>query len=126
VIAEQLMKSVNLNETTTANKPKPQANPHVGKFEVVSSSYLSNPSFPGYSSKAWYLFADPNRLPALEVAFLNGVDRPTVEKTDADFNTLGIQFRGYIDFGVREQDSILPQLQKLKFRWFKRKIEELN
>jgi len=27
-----------------------------------------------------------------------------VEKTDADFNTLGIQFRGYIDFGVREQD----------------------
>jgi len=104
VIAEQLMKSVNLNETTTANKPKPQANPHVGKFDVVSSSYLSNTSFTGYSSKAWYLFADPNRLPALEVAFLNGVDRPTVEKTDADFNTLGIQFRGYIDFGVREQD----------------------
>lgn len=104
VIAEQLMKSVNLNETTTANKPKPQVNPHVGKFEVVSSSYLSNPSFPGYSSKAWYLFADPNRLPAIEVAFLNGVDRPTVEKTDADFHTLGIQFRGYIDFGVREQD----------------------
>ncbi|HOQ06012.1 MAG TPA: Mu-like prophage major head subunit gpT family protein [Anaerohalosphaeraceae bacterium] len=104
VIAEQLMKSVNLNETTTANKAKPQANPHVGKFEVVSSSYLSNTSFPGSSSKAWYLFADPNRLPAIEVAFLNGVDRPTVEKTDADFNTLGIQFRGYIDFGVREQD----------------------
>ena len=76
----------------------------MGKFDVVSSSYLSNTSFTGYSSKAWYLFADPNRLPALEVAFLNGVDRPTVEKTDADFNTLGIQFRGYIDFGVREQD----------------------
>ena len=104
VIAEQLMQSINLNETTTANKPKPQVNPHVGKFEVVSSAYLSNPSFAGSSGKAWYLFADPNRLPALEVAFLNGVDRPTVEKTDADFNTLGIQFRGYIDFGVREQD----------------------
>jgi hypothetical protein len=28
----------------------------------------------------------------------------TVEKTDADFNTSVIQFRGYIDFGVREQD----------------------
>ena len=65
---------------------------------------ISNASFPGASSKAWYLMADPNRLPAIEVAFLNGVDRPTVEKTDADFNTLGIQFRGYIDFGVREQD----------------------
>jgi len=104
VAAEMLMKSTQLNETTTANKPKPSTNPHVGKFDVVSSVYLSNVSFNGASSKAWYLLADPNRLPAIEVAFLNGVDRPTVEKTDADFNTLGIQFRGYIDFGVREQD----------------------
>ncbi|OQB78598.1 MAG: Mu-like prophage major head subunit gpT [Planctomycetes bacterium ADurb.Bin126] len=104
VPAELLMKSVQLNETTTANKGKPNTNPHVGKFDVVSSVYLSNASFTGHSSKAWYLLADPNRLPAVEIAFLNGVDRPTVEKTDADFNTLGIQFRGYIDFGVREQD----------------------
>jgi len=104
VPAEMLMKSVQLNETTTANKAKPSTNPHVGKFEVVSSVYLSNASFTGASSKAWYLLADPNRLPAIEVSFLNGVDRPTLEKTDADFNTLGIQFRGYIDFGVREQD----------------------
>jgi len=104
VPAELLMTSLQLNETTTANKGKPSANPHVGKFEVVSSVYLANTSFSGASSKAWYLLADPNRLPAIEIAFLNGVDRPTVEKTDADFNTLGIQFRGYIDFGVREQD----------------------
>jgi len=104
VPAEMLMKSTLLNETTTANKGKPSTNPHVGKYQVVSSVYLSNASFPGASGKAWYLLTDPNRLPAIEVAFLNGVDRPTVEKTDADFNTLGIQFRGYIDFGVREQD----------------------
>jgi len=104
VPAEMLMKSILLNETTTADKPKANTNPHAGKFQVVSSVYLSNASFTGASSKAWYLLADPNRLPAIEVAFLNGVDRPTVEKTDADFNTLGIQFRGYIDFGVREQD----------------------
>jgi len=104
VPAEQLMVSINLNETTATGKPKPQTNPHVGKFDVVSSVYLSNAAFPGNSSKAWYLMADPNRLPTLEVAFLGGVDRPTVERADADFNTLGIQFRGYIDFGVREQD----------------------
>jgi hypothetical protein len=104
VAAEMLMKSVQLNETTTTNKPKPTTNPHVGKFDVVSSVYLANASFTGASSKAWYLLADPNRLPSIEVAFLNGVDRPTVEKTDADFNSLGILFRGFIDFGVREQD----------------------
>jgi hypothetical protein len=104
VAAEMLMKSLQLNETTTANKAKPATNPHAGKFDVVSSVYLSNTSFTNASNKAWYLLADPNRLSAIEVAFLNGVDRPTVEKTDADFSTLGVQFRGYIDFGVREQD----------------------
>jgi phage major head subunit gpT-like protein len=104
VTAEMLMKSLQLNETTTANKGKPSTNPHAGKFEVVSSAYMSNTTFTGASSHAWHLLADPNRAAAIEVAFLNGVDRPTVEKTDADFNTLGVQFRGYIDFGVREQD----------------------
>jgi hypothetical protein len=34
------------------------------------------------------------------VAFLNGNQSPTVEQADADFNTLGIQMRGYHDFGV--------------------------
>jgi len=104
VLSEQLMSSLKLNETTTANKPKPTDNPHAGKFTPVSSAYLGNASIPGHSTKAWYLFADPNRLPALEVAFLNGVDRPTVERAEADFNTLGVQFRGFIDFGVKEQD----------------------
>ncbi|MDD3587844.1 MAG: hypothetical protein PHQ75_11750, partial [Thermoguttaceae bacterium] len=102
VIAELLMKSTTINEMT--NTPKPDANPHVGKYNIVSSTYLGNGSFDGASSKAWYLLADPNRLPALEVAFLGGMDRPTIERADADFNTLGVQFRGYIDFGVREQD----------------------
>jgi len=110
VPAEMLMKSVTLNETTHVNPDtkesvsKPSANPHVGKFEVVSSVYLGSAAVTGYSPTAWYLLADPNRLPSIEIAFLNGMDRPTVEKTDADFNTLGIVFRGYIDFGVREQD----------------------
>ena len=102
VIAELLMKSTLLNESPS--QPRPSMNPHTGKFRVVSSSYLSNSSFTGASAEAWYLLSDPNRLPALEVAFLGGMDRPTIERADADFNTLGIQFRGYIDFGVREQD----------------------
>jgi hypothetical protein len=104
VAAETLMKSLTVNETTTENKPKPVNNPHAGKFETVSTPYLSSSAFEGNSVSAWYLFADPRRLPALEVAFLGGQDRPTVERADADFNTLGIQFRGYIDFGVKEQD----------------------
>lgn len=104
VTASQLMNATAVNETTTTNKPKVATNPHAGKFDVMTSAYLSNSTFAGASNKAWYLFADPNRLPAFEVAFLNGKQTPTVERADANFNTLGIQFRGYIDFGVKEQD----------------------
>jgi len=103
-LAQRIYTSQQVNETTTANKPKPVDNPHVGKFEPISSAYLSNSSFTGYSSAAWYLFADPNRLPAIEVAFLNGEERPTVQQVDAEFNMLGVLFRGFIDFGVKEQD----------------------
>jgi hypothetical protein len=104
VAAETLMKSLTVNETTEPNNPKPTVNPHAGKYEVVSTPYLSSKAFEGNSASAWYLFADPLRLAALEGAFLDGKDRPTVERADADFNTLGILFRGYLDFGVKEQD----------------------
>ena len=75
-----------------------------GAYNVVSSSWLANSLITGYSAKAWYLFADPVRAAAMEVAFLNGVETPTVEQAEADFNTLGIQFRGFLDFGVAFQD----------------------
>ena len=104
VAAEVLMKSQTVNESTDPDKPKPVNNPHAAKFETVSTPYLASAAFTGHSATAWYLFADPRRLAALEVAFLGGQDRPTVERADADFNNLGIQFRGYIDFGVKEQD----------------------
>ena len=79
-------------------------NPQVGRFSVVTSSYLSATAMNGSSLTAWYLLLDPNRLAAFETSFLNGKDKPTVERADADFDTLGIQFRGYIDFGVSAQD----------------------
>lgn len=105
VTAEQLMASLKLTEGGGSSKSKvPTDNPHAGKFEVACSAYLSNAAISGSSSLAWYLGADPNVLPAWEVAFLNGVDRPTVQSADADFDTLGIQFRGWVDFGVRQQD----------------------
>jgi hypothetical protein len=57
-------------------------------------------SYTGSSSAAWYLMADPNQLPTIEIAALNGRVEPTVETADADFSTLGIQMRGYSDVGV--------------------------
>ncbi|MEO2033863.1 MAG: hypothetical protein ABGZ35_17435, partial [Planctomycetaceae bacterium] len=40
-IADQLHNDVTVNETTTANKPKPNRNPHAGKFQPVATPWLN-------------------------------------------------------------------------------------
>ena len=103
-IGSQLYKSMELRDTT-ANSKFPVSNPHQGRFRVEVSTYLSNLKYAGAGGvKAWYLLADPLDLPVIEVAFLNGNESPTIETVDADFSVLGIQMRGYHDFGVKLQD----------------------
>ncbi len=99
----QLFKSLEFRDTT-ANTRFPVANPHQGKFRAEVSRYLGNAQYTGNSTKAWYLLADPSDLPVIEVAFLNGQESPTIETAEADFNVLGVQMRGYHDFGVALQD----------------------
>lgn len=103
VIATQLVRDTEIRDTT-ASKKYTTGNPHAGKFRVVRSSYLSSTAITGNSTTAWYLLADPSDLPTIEVAFLNGRQVPVVESADADFNVLGVQMRGYHDFGVAKQD----------------------
>ena len=101
--ASQLM-----NSTEIRNPLAPEtlaiSNPHAGKFKTVRSSYLSSAAIAGSSTKAWYVLADPSDMPVIEVAFLNGQQIPIVESADADFNMLGIQMRGFHDFGVNLQE----------------------
>jgi hypothetical protein len=77
----------------------PDRNVLAGRYEVVSTSYLS-------SAEDYYLLASPADLPVMEVAFLNGVQSPIVETAEADFNTLGVQMRGYFDFGVAKAEYL--------------------
>lgn len=102
-LATQLYKSLELRDTTSSTK-YPLANPHQGKFRVEVSRYLANSQYPGHSAKAWYLLAEPSDLPVVEVAFLHGQESPTIETAEADFHVLGVQMRGYHDFGVALQD----------------------
>jgi len=75
-----------------------------GRFRVESSPYISNSSYTGNTSTAWWMLADPNELAVLAIAALNGQVTPTVDTADADFNTLGVQMRGYCDVGVNSQE----------------------
>lgn len=60
---------------------------------------LSDSTIPGFSATAWFLLRNPALGAAIVISLLNGIAAPTVESADADFDTLGIQFRGFHDFG---------------------------
>jgi len=104
VSAQVLMTETRVNETTDTNKPKPAVNPHAGKWKPVASPYLNAQGITGGSAKAWYLLANPADVAAIEIAYLRGKRTPTIESGETDFNTLGMQWRGYFDFGVAMQD----------------------
>lgn len=90
-IAQKLYVSGNLSTQQDDNI-------HRNKYVPYVVNELSDSDYTGYSTTAWYLFGE--MLRPVVVSFLNGQENPTVESADADFNTLGVQFRGYHDFGV--------------------------
>ena len=85
-------------------------NTFAGKYNPICAPQLSDSSITGYSTTAWYLLGDKSMGAPMVVSFLNGEQTPTVESADADFNTLGVQFRGYHDFGVDLGDGYLNAL----------------
>lgn len=104
-IADGLYVAGNLNAVKVSD-----ANTFVGKYRPIVAPQLSDSSITGYSTTAWYLLGDRAMGSPMVVSFLNGNETPTVEEAEADFNTLGIQFRGYHDFGVDLGDGYLNAL----------------
>lgn len=105
-IYEGRVKVTGENSTQVAN------NEHAGKYRPIRSPYVNNTAITdqdgeaitGQSSTIWWLFADPAVRAAIAVAFLDGKRVPTIESDDTEFNTLGMQWRAYMDFGVGMED----------------------
>jgi hypothetical protein len=104
-VADALYSSLNIVVAGQTDVSTPDGNIFAGKYKPETVPHLSNTSYSGYSSTAWYLFCDPADTPAFGVSFLNNVEFPTIETGDTDFNKLGVQFRGYHDFGVCQIDT---------------------
>ena len=102
VAADVIYKNANLG-SGTANSA---ANTFSGKYRPVKVSQLSDANYTGYSATAWYLLRPKEDLAPMTVSFLNGVETPTVESADADFDQLGVQFRGYHDFGASQAEYL--------------------
>ena len=110
--AQNLYNETVVVATTTANAPLPAKNPHAGLYEPVVSPFVNNTrikdqdgaAISGQTSTGFGLFCDPNDRAALGVAFLNGAQTPTIQSAEMDFAQLGMQWRGFIDFGVGYED----------------------
>lgn len=97
VTAAELMGSTQIASGNTNGQPS--TNVFAGRYQVVSSTYLTDAS-------DYYLLASPADLATMEVAFLNGQQTPVVETADADFSVLGIQLRGFWDVGVAQAEYL--------------------
>lgn len=105
-IAQRLHQSTQVNTGGSSTKDSvPDANVHAGKYRPVVVDWLSDSNFTGYSATAWYLFRR-GVLAAMVVSFLDGQEMPTVESAEADFNQLGVQLRGYHDFGCDQAEYL--------------------
>ena len=103
--ANQLVRSITLSQGGTIDRNMGTANPVQSMgLEVVVSPHLENPNTSGFSTKAWYLFADPAIADTFEIGFLKGRRTPTLEQVAPPANQLGIGWRIFFDLGIREQE----------------------
>lgn len=102
--ADGLYTSRNIAVAGVTDVVMTDGNPHERKYQPLIVPHLSNARYANASLLAWYLFGDPADVAAFGIAYLNGVESPVVEAQDAPFNTLGMQYRGYLDFGVCQID----------------------
>ena len=103
-VGSQLFKSMELRDTTSSTKYPRRATRTKGSSGSRSAGTCPTRSTPATRPRPGICWPSRRDLPVIEVAFLNGQEAPTIETADADFNVLGVQMRGYHDFGVALQD----------------------
>ncbi len=105
--SEVLYVNQNLGAVSNAS-----ANIHQNKYRPVMAWQLSNSAYTGNSTTMFFLLNSPSYLASMVVSFLNGQETPTVEQADADFDELGVQFRGYHDFGCDVAEYLAGVMSK--------------
>lgn len=100
-----LIESEKMFGTTTADAPKGDANVHRNSLKLIVEPRLSNSSFTGYSTTAWYVAGSPIVQPTMMIGFLQGTGRaPIIENVDPDSDELGTILRVVLDVGCKALD----------------------
>ena len=104
VMARKLYTDTEYRFTTSSLKESIN-NQWRGMFRPEVSPYLGRLGTTVNTSQ-WYLLSEPNTdVSAIQIAFLNGVQTPTIETATLDLSMLGMQWRGIFDFGIGLQDN---------------------
>ena len=69
-----------------------------GRLQVVTE-----PALDSISATAWYLAADPNVAPLLEIGFLNGQTAPFIDEA-IDWDGDAVVYKARLDFGIVARD----------------------
>ena len=76
-----------------------ESNKQQRKPNIVRGLFSDVIDSPRLSGTAWMMLADPNLEPVIEVAFLNGVQTPTLEQ-EINFRTDGVAWKVVHRYGV--------------------------
>ncbi len=96
--ARNLLKSAELLAIATESQPNGNPVQGIVPHLVVEPRLANSTRFENTSATQWMLFGGPRTKP-ITVGFLNGMQSPTVDIQDADFDKLGVQMRVYHDYG---------------------------
>jgi hypothetical protein len=85
-------------EVGASNRNNTVPNPVRGTFEVISDARLDL-----VSASNWFGAGNPAIYDTIEVAYLDGVDTPTLEQ-EKGWNVDGVEFKVRLDAGVKALD----------------------
>jgi hypothetical protein len=97
VVATDLMKPGNL-VITGESKTLPNTNSLAGRYAVASTQFLT-------SATGWGLIGGRGGLAPMQVAWLNGVQSPTIQNVEPLYDTLGFVIRGWMAWGSRNAEA---------------------
>lgn len=98
VALEDTMRVLMGSETDPAGSNSKKPNPVRNMAQIIT-----DPRLDATSATAWYLLADPDYVPLLEVAFLDGNQTPYLE-SEQGFTVDGTRWKVRMDYGVSATD----------------------
>lgn len=85
--------------TLNAAEYDPDANNKLQRPNAVRGLFRDIVDTARITDTKWYLFADPNEAPVIEVAFLEGEDMPFLDQQEG-FTVDGTRYKARLDFGT--------------------------